>query len=479
MKQLSRGWALLLLIGLILFPAGAASLAADETPRILHVGMVAPDMLGITVQAGRIIYGEQHPYKKQPGDTVKEKGHQVTVQRKGVFLGWLVGHDRQLIYTEDRLAGRMLNTGWADQAAYYRISSKDDPAYEKAAAPLKVFRKSKPSDFGRWNGWPYKAPIRHILYLKLPQPLTSGRTYALSFEDNRLPSQTIRFDPAVLRSEAVHVSHLGFRPDDPAKVAFLSCWMGSGGGVVYDDTLKFNIIDQTGRAVHTGPVLLSKKADDRTEDAYKKNYSGTNVYLMDFTPLRTPGIYRVSVEGIGCSYAFEIKADTWQKVFYVSARGFYHQRSGIELGPPFTDFKRPKCFTPGEGIKLLHSDCALMDSGNGLNAKGTDKGNFGNLVKGRTDRPVADGWGGYMDAGDWDRRIQHLIVSRYLIELAELFPDTFSRLSLNIPESKTPLPDVVDEALFNLDCYRRMQTAEDGIRGGIESSEHPRHGECS
>jgi endoglucanase len=84
-----------------------------------------------------------------------------------------------------------------------------------------------------------------------------------------------------------------------------------------------------------------------------------------------------------------------------------------------------------------------------------------------------------MDAGDWDRRIQHLIVSRYLLDLADLFPDTFAQIGLNIPESKGGLPDVVSEALFNLDCYRRMQTADGGIRGGIESSQHPREGEGS
>ena len=100
-------------------------------------------------------------------------------------------------------------------------------------------------------------------------------------------------------------------------------------------------------------------------------------------------------------------------------------------------------------------------------------------MKGRTDAVVPDAWGGYMDAGDWDRRIQHLIVSRYLLELADTFPETFRGVKLNIPESGSGLPDVVSEALFNLDCYRRMQTADGGIRGGIESSEHPREGEGS
>ncbi len=37
----------------------------------------------------------------------------------------------------------------------------------------------------------------------------------------------------------------------------------------------------------------------------------------------------------------------------------------------------------------------------------------------------------------------------------------------------------MDEALWGLDGYRRMQTPEGGIRGGIESEEHPRHGEGS
>ncbi len=37
-------------------------------------------------------------------------------------------------------------------------------------------------------------------------------------------------EPATNRSEAVHVSHLGFRPDDPAKVAF--CHAGWGRAVL-------------------------------------------------------------------------------------------------------------------------------------------------------------------------------------------------------------------------------------------------------
>jgi endoglucanase len=35
---------------------------------------------------------------------------------------------------------------------------------------------------------------------------------------------------------------------------------------------------------------------------------------------------------------------------------------------------------------------------------------------------VPNAWGGYFDAGDWNRRIQHLDATNLLFELAEMFP---------------------------------------------------------
>ena len=71
------------------------------------------------------------------------------------------------------------------------------------------------------------------------------------------------------------------------------------------------------------------------------------------------------------------------------------------------------------------------------------------------------------------------MTQRLHLELFELNPDFFRNLCLYIPESGNDLPDVVDEALFGIDMYRRMQTPEGGIRGGIESSEHPIDGSTS
>ena len=463
----------------LLSTIACAAARAQEAPEVIHVGMVMPDVVGTTVQAGRVEAGRQLPYERRPGDEIRERGKEREVLREGRFLGWLVGKKGDVIFTEDTVVGQELDTGAADSPASYTVSSPDDAEYGGGLRPVAVYRKSKPSNFGRWNGWPYKAPIRHVIYLKLPKPLKPGCAYEIATTGVNIQGISFAHRPRRFRSEAVHVSHVGFRPDDPAKVAFLSCWLGSGGPVDYGDGRAFSVLDDaTGRAVLEGTARRIHTAGE-SEDAYNRDYAATNVYEMDFTELTEPGTYRVCVEGIGCSYPFRIAEDAWEAAFAVSARGFYHQRSGIELGPPYTDYERLRCFHPDDGVKVYHSDCPLMESGNGLNALGTDEGNFGNLVKGRTNRIVPDAWGGYMDAGDWDRRIQHLRVSRDLIELAVLFPDYFDDLNLSIPESGDGLPDVVSEALFNLDCYRRMQTPEGGIRGGIESAEHPRHGEAS
>ncbi len=469
-----------LMVMLALAAAWAAPTAAGGVPTVESVAPVAPDILAVTLLAGRVEYGRQVPYQAEPGDQMSDVEQNRIVVRDGKFLGYLVGARQDMVQTPDAVLGAALDTGPAMRPDSYRISSPDDARYGAGVAPTAVHRKSKPTDFARTGPWQFDAPVRHVLYLKLPAPLTDGARYSVRFADAAPAEQTFRADAAGLRSEAVHVSQLGFRPDDPAKVAFLSCWMGDGGGVSYPEGLAFRVLDQgTGQAVYEGKTTLSKAAKDATEDPYNRNYNGTDVYEMDFASLSRPGLYRVSVPGVGCSYPFRIDQDVWRDAFRVSARGFYHQRSGIALGPPYTDYVRPRCFNPQDGVKVFASTCPLMDSGDGLNARGTDTDNFGNLVRGKTDAIVPDAWGGYMDAGDWDRRIQHLIAADYLTDLVELYPDYYGGFGLNIPESGNGLPDLVNEALFGIDLYRRMQTPEGGIRGGIESSEHPRVGEAS
>ncbi len=455
-----------------------SSCLVEASPKIEFVGMAAPDVVEVVVQAGQVNVGRQIPYVREAGDVIRERGHNRYLHRNGKKIGVLVGRDGDTLRPLDTFTGELLDTKWADNKTSYWIESATDVRYRRKLRPVDVHRKSRPTGVARTDDWKFSAPIEHHLYLLLPHPLEADAKYEISFAGDQFAKREFTFQPLRMRSEAVHVSHIGFHPNDPAKAAFLSCWMGSGGGLRYDNNLPFHIVDdKTGKVVYSGKTSLSKAATEQNEDAYNRNFNATDVYEMDFTDLKRPGRYRVCVEGIGCSYPFRIDKEIWKNAFRTSARGFYHLRSGIELGSPYTDLKRPRPFHPDDGVKVYTSTTRLMDTRNGLSR--TDPSNFRNLVAGKTDKLLDAVWGGYMDAGDWDRRIQHLISSLYLLDLAEQFPSCFKSLSLGIPESDNSLPDVVDEALFNLDFYRRTQTPEGGIRGGIESEEHPNLGETS
>jgi len=434
--------------------------------------MVAPNIVSVAFEDGYVEYGRQAAYTRQPGDVVDASSHHRWLTRDGRVLGALVGAEQDLLWAFDELRAQPFEPAYLDSPTTYTLLRRD-----VTLTPIRVHRKSKPTDFGRVEPWAFATPAAHTVYLTFERPLANAADYTLSFADDALPPQTFTSDRRLLRSEAVHVSHLGFRPDDPAKVAFLSCWMGDGGAAAYEPGMQFAVIDTVSRkVVLRGQTALGKAAADLTEDPYNRNYNGVDVFAIDFSALTAPGAYRIVVEGVGCSYPFRIGEGVWANAFVTSARGLYHQRSGIALGPPHTHFARPRTFHPDDGLTVFESAAALMDTGNGLNRNDS---NFGVLVDGLTDRVVENAWGGYMDAGDWDRRIQHLIASRLLLELADLHAAHFDGVSLNIPESGNALPDIVDEALFNVDFYRRLQTPAGGIRGGIESEEHPRNGEAS
>ena len=206
---------------------GMATMAGPEPPHIEHVGMVAPDIIGITILAGRVEYGRQVPYVKEPGDFVAASEVHRFVARGGKIIGSLVGRDGDILCTMDEVIGERLDTAWADRPASYEVASEDDPDYGTPRKPAAVYRKSKPSDLGMIGPYKFDSPTENVIYLKLPAPLGVGKSYVISFRDSKLSAHAFAFDPSRLRSEAVHVSQIGFRPDDPAKDAFLSCWLGN------------------------------------------------------------------------------------------------------------------------------------------------------------------------------------------------------------------------------------------------------------
>ena len=443
---------------------------------------ISSSILSLSLVDGKVEYGEQQPYVAKASDAqhVWKRHGSRFVHRSGRDLGALVGSNTNLLMTFDRLAVARLDWEQLDASDNYQLFSATDPNFRTPVSPIAVYRKTRPVNMARIGRWAFDAPLEHRLYLKFKHPLQGARLYELRFSDSKIEPIRFRFDPFNTVSEAIHLSQIGFHPEDSVKVAYLSVWLGSGGGHTYPRSTRFSIIDDADeRTVFVGETQKRLSETSNNEDAYDVNYCGTDVHILDFSSFGTPGQYRLFIDGIGCSESFRLASNVWEKAFTQSARGLLQQRSGVALDSQWVDTVEPRAFHPDDNHIVFQSDCALMDSGKGLNARGSDRLPFGNLNAGRTEQTVANAWGGYCDAGDWGRRIQHLDVARLLFELFEVHPDYFSKTVLRIPELTNSLPDVVDEALWSVDFFRRLQTVDGGIRGGIDSAAYPRFGEAS
>ncbi len=352
-----------------------------------------------------------------------------------------------------------LNTNAASQTNSYQISSTNDPAYASALRPLQVGRKSKGTDFP-WNGDPAPRWTKeHWLYLKLPQPMQRGKTYvvntgALASNGSQWP---VTFDEKQTRSEAVHVNLLGYVPSAPQKYAYVFHWLGDLGSLdlsSYSGRMFRLINQQTGATNFTGPLTFRKSATQaetgQAGDTPNANFLGAEVYECNFSAFTEPGQYVVAVDGIGCSAPFRLNADVYREAFRTVTRGLYHNRSGIELKPPYTTFARPiphnAALTPGFTNRLIYTSVRMSEWG-------SEGGDATALLAGSKGSIQSAGW--YQDAGDWDSYYSHLLVAQELMFVYEIAPRNFSDGELNLPEGINGVPDILDEAAWlPRFCYR-------------------------
>lgn len=456
--------------------AKAAVNHTADSPWVEKIYTVAPDVLAVRIQAQEVTPAHQEPFVKQPGDVVTGEARKKRVlKRNGKEVAFVIGPKDDTLSFYQGIKGDPLLEPLVGLPETYRVTSADDADYKEPVQPETVFVKSKPSN---WAQPINKFAMRYVVYLKLAKPLKEGKTYSidLSAINVKEPRQTFAYTPSRFWSEAVHVNQIGFRPDEPVKRGFVSVWLGTGAALNYPSGLKFQVLeDATGKAVYESKLEVSKAADEKEmmwANTAPVNWNKTSVYRFNFESVSKPGIYRVCVDGIGCSYPFEIGPDVWQKAFVVQMKGFYNQRSGIALGPPYSDYVRPRDHHPADGIKVYQSTYSELGT---AEAK--------NLAAGKTEELVPEAWGGYHDAGDWNpRRITHMQNSTdLLLELLEMFPGRFDKVEWKLPPDYPKLPAMLNEIMFEVDCFRRLQLPNGAVRHGIETQdpEDPIAGEVS
>ncbi|MBK1876878.1 glycoside hydrolase family 9 protein [Pelagicoccus mobilis] len=370
-----------------------------------------------------------------------------------------------------------LDVELASQVSSYSLSSESDANYQGGKAPSSVGRKSKATDFswiceswvsgqGCVNSGP-DAALEHWLYLFLPDPLVDGASYRLEL-GSLSGGQAVEFvyDVKSSRSEAVHVNLLGYVPEATKKFGYVYAWLGDSGKLELADYAgnAFHLIDrETNESVFSGELTFRKdsmNAETRqpaTDETPNQNFLGADVYECDFSGFTGTGKFRLAVEGIGCSFDFEIHPDIYREAFRTTVRGLYHNRSGIALEKPYTVFTRPAPhnpnLTPGFDGVIKYTSSRMLDWVNDNHSE-EDKPAIENGIEG----PI-NTWGWYQDAGDWDGYVTHMKIPSLLMFAFEAAPDNFKDGELNIPESGDGIPDILGEARWLLRFYYRTRMA--------------------
>ena len=342
------------------------------------------------------------------------------------------------------------------------ISSSDDPAYQGGRAPSRIGRRSRGECLVP-DGWPYGGLRKHELFLAVDPPLVPGRSYRVDLAA-RLPltsaasSAVITLDDRVNVDPAISVNQVGFLPQAARKYAYFGAWMGSLGALDPARWMsRFEVRDAaTHRVVLSGVPSLRHRAGD-PETKTKSDLSGANVWEMDLSALAQPGSYYVALPGCGRSFPFRVGEDVYQEPFAVMMTGVLHQRCGIEMKAPWSDFPRAACHRTG----TLPTDLPPCDQ----------KTAWAELPKHVTGAPMSLS-GGHHDAGDYKPR-SHLEVAELAFLAYELNPGAFWDGQLRLPESGNGVPDILDEGRWALELWMQLQAADGGIRGGTESSGDP------
>ncbi len=385
-----------------------------------------------------------------------------------------------------------LDTVAAVVASNYSISSEDDSRFKTGQQPTKVGRKSKARDTLSMFR-PEKFVLDHWIYLVLPQSLQHGCTYTVQATvqakglASEVQSFTFLFHEASLRSETVHVSQIGFTPEEP-KFAYLSHWMGDLGGAdlkaftgkpfhlvrvsdgesVFSGTVSARKDNVTG-APQTSSRLDGTPFNGAKGQAVPKNFTEADVSQCDFTAFTEPGEYRVAVDGLGCSFPFSIDADAYRKAYYLASRGLFTQRSGIdkEVEP---GLMYPRDHHPDDGLNEFQYD---------KNWRWLDKPDHNAAI---TPTGTLKIWGWYHDAGDWDGYPGHVLVPMSLLLLYDLAPDKFADGQVAnrykngkdgawVEEGKNGVPDLLDEASWLIQFYRRARSI--GQQSGVTTGGVP------
>jgi len=170
--------------------------------------------------------------------------------------------------------------------------------------------------------------------------------------------------------------------------------------------------------------------------------SGDSVHIVDFSSVKVPGQGYVLEVGVEKSAPFSIEDDLYAQLKYDALHYFYHNRSGIEIKMPYAG--EPKWARPAGHLSDRSVPCAA-DAGCNYQLD------------------VSKGW---YDAGDHGKYVVNGGIAVWTLMnqfermklKGTLAP--FGDGKLNIPEAGNKVPDLLDEARWEMEFLLGMQVPE-------------------
>lgn len=326
----------------------------------------------------------------------------------------------------------------------------------------------RPTSVGRWSisydeqkvnatgGYPIT--VRHRCFLSTGQPFVEGAVYSVSTPYGQA---SLTFSSRTTYSEAIKNNQAAYSPMGATRFGALAVYMGSGGSVAMPSMSTFQVINEA-----TGSVVFSGTASRYWDDTgVGGTRSGQHVYRLPLGSLPAGGPYFISVPGIGRGRSFSVGGAAFNAAAATIGRGMYHQRNGVPLERPYTEFTRAACHTRVYDVRAPWS------------ASG--------FIQVPPDAGLVNVLYGHHDAGDWDLRPFHLQIPILFLSYVEGFPWIAPDGAWNIPESGNGRSDLLDEAEFAIKSWEGLQVMDPsdpdygGVRAGIEQQRHPVFGEVS
>ncbi|TYQ18206.1 UNVERIFIED_CONTAM: dockerin type I repeat protein [Acetivibrio alkalicellulosi] len=224
----------------------------------------------------------------------------------------------------------------------------------------------------------------------------------------------------------IKVNQVGFL-ENSEKYALVS---GFPEELTADKGTKFSVINVSDDSVvYEGTLSLVSE--------FEAVDSGEKILRADFSSVKTPGKYYISVdaEGIENSLEFKIGNGIYDSLLVDASRYFYYQRQGIELIEPYApDYPRSD-MTPNDAQAVFMSG----------------------------EKEPIDITKGWHDAGDYGKYVNAGATAvSDLFWAYEMFPEQFMDNQFNIPESGNGIPDILDEARWELEWILKMQDKDSG-----------------